>query len=622
MLSLIPNSYPELPTRAEFGKAAFDDDVGDNYDKLVKMGKISTILRYVIALVVLLVLMVSEILRNSEVLYTVKSPSFAVHNELKSDAANRNFVCRTQNAALKYGDFLNASFELHQSCDWVVKDLLKPQHPGGGWNEDNIPGFINALRANVSACRSTELSPSRMHTCLALRDGCNKGSSSLSRVLEQLEATLLPTTTLLEEDTLGAIVSTLLNSTVESVLQSSRQSTDTVLSWASHSMPRLYAYLRIHRYRIQALSYKSGNDAVLVADVNAKCTGRIYGDGTLTPCVKTKIGDGTCDRDCMTAGCLYDGGDCFGNGSNNEITEPQVLSDHYTYDSENLMGYDPVSWSGSYKGRPFDGGALEHNFLSHTDGSMQTFDNSSCGDNTTWANTVEMDYYGEGVVQQVIYINTSALNSFLLSQGYSIAVPPVPVTWGSTHPSINHMIPIFEQKTFSCDSWVRAHQAISYANMTSFEIAKWMEYYDKVGSAAATLMSTCAVDLYIYCPVSNAFYSNELKYYSIGAVDANWAWMSATVKENSGSVLDLMLDAALKRNSSGYAISAPISYEHYYNAAQVEECSYTQSVRTSSAALLSIIFGLIGGIFALSETIGLIIYTVLRRRVISQSRKA
>ena len=613
MVGMFPNSYKELPTRADYGKAAFEDDVGEHFEKLDRAGKFSTFVRYLVAVIALVALMVSEILRDSNVVYTVASPNYEKYMALKSNAANRNVVCRTKNAALKYGDFISTTFESHESCDWVAKDLLKDQHHGLGFRSENLPGYYYALDGNISACKSTEMSPSRMHTCLALKDGCEKGAASLNRVLQQLEETLMPTTTLLEENTLNAIVGVLLNSTVDGVLQATRQSSDTVKQWASHNMPRLYAYMRIHRARIQALSYREGSDSTLVNEVNDKCVDYqtewydesydVSGINSFS-CDKTKIGDGSCDHDCNRPACLYDGGDCEGRDSY-QITEPQVA----LYGEIN--GYAPLSWSGTYAKA---GAAVTHYFMSQTDADMHTFDNATCGDNSTWANTVEVDYDAEGIIQQVIYVNTSAMSEFLKKYDHSITTPTLPSRWPSTQ------VPVFDKKTFSCDSWVRALHAISYTNMSSTEIASWVQYYKDLGAAAKKMISVCSqssLENYGQCPTYEGFDLLNLRAYTIGAVDANWAWLSATVNENSGSIMNLILDAGLKRNSSGYAISAPVSYEKYYTAAQVDECTYTRSVRTSSAALLSIVFGLIGGIFTLSNSIGLFMYSVIRKRVLS-----
>ncbi|CEG01259.1 Notch domain [Ostreococcus tauri] len=602
VVGMFPNSYKELPTRADYGKAAFEDDVGEHFEKLDRAGKFSTFVRYLVAVIALVALMVSEILRDSNVVYTVASPTYEEYVALKSNAANRNLVCRTKNAALKYGDFISTTFESHESCDWVAKDVLKDEHHGLGFTVENLPGYYYALDGNISACKSTEMSPSRMHTCLALKEGCEKGAASLNRALNQLEATLMPTTTLLEDNTLNAIVGVVLNSTVDGVLQATRQSSDIVKQWASHNMPRLYAYMRIHRARIQALSYRAGNDFELVNEVNGKCVDYQIGSSTHS-CDKTKIGDGSCDYACNRPACLYDGGDCEGQDSF-QITEPQVAK------YGGINGYAPLSWSGTYtKGSQYTGAALQHNFMSQTDADMYTFDNATCGDNSTWANTVEVDYDAEGIIQDVYRVNTSAMSEFLKTYGYSITPPTLPSRWPSTQ------VPVFDKKTFSCDSWVRALHAISYTNMSSTEIASWVQYYKDLGAAAKTMISACSD--YSQCPSFTGFDRLNLRPYTIGAVDANWAWLSATVNENSGSVMNLILDAGLKRNSSGYAVSAPVSYKQYYTAAQVDECTYTRSVRTSSAALLSIVFGLIGGIFTLSNSIGLFMYSVIRKRVLS-----
>ena len=102
-------------------------------------------------------------------------------------------------------------------------------------------------------------------------------------------------------------------------------------------------------------------------------------------------------------------------------------------------------------------------------------------------------------------------------------------------------------------------------------------------------------------------------------LEAEWAWVVATVRENSGTFLDLSLDATLKHNSSGYAVSIDLDYEKYFNDSRVKSCSYSKKVEADSKSIASIVLGVIGGIVSLSNLFGAATYGFLRKKILKKN---
>ena len=50
-----------------------------------------------------------------------------------------------------------------------------------------------------------------------------------------------------------------------------------------------------------------------------------------------------------------------------------------------------------------------------------------------------------------------------------------------------------------------------------------------------------------------------------------YAYLANAANENSGSIKQLILDAGLKRNESGFAVMPLVNYEEYYTKAKVSQ---------------------------------------------------
>jgi hypothetical protein len=111
--------------------------------------------------------------------------------------------------------------------------------------------------------------------------------------------------------------------------------------------------------------------------------------------------------------------------------------------------------------------------------------------------------------------------------------------------------------------------------------------------------------------------------YSLVKVAARleYAYLANAANENSGSIKQLILDAGLKRNESGFAVMPLVNYQDYYTKAKVSQCTYTKKVGASPGTVVAVVLGLIGGVTTSVTFFCIFMYSIFRMRILKNWRK-
>jgi len=591
---------------------------------------------------------------------------------LSEDPKVLNLDCKVSDSNLILGQFSEVSFELSEVCGWVHSDLKKngvsEQH------EQILPSV--SPHTGFSVCKGYPQFPSFQSMCTLLQGFCSQAEETLNSTVNTFKSSRLTQTSLFPSHTLDTIMDMSLNATISSLLLGMKRPSKVVNEWASQNMPILYAFLQSHLNKIQALNFHAGNSERFRDKVNRECS-RVYDGGYDRELDMSKIGDGICHIDLNVPECLYDGGDCTvsaenptlltGSGSNIyragygplaslndnlhvlndyykmtdangdiakiEDSVPQNRNPDYDFnysrdvtnaycpdDSSPLCNESNVNGSGSFNFKDYFSGHFSAGVTERMANENLVYDEFMCGNNQTWTDVYEIgteyilfdalnnrtynfSYVGDNRIGNRPY---SPTNLASLKEKYA----QFNLTLKYEAPGDNP--PRFSKRTYSCD---RLQKETNFAGFdeTLSTIEAWRMHYMDIYCLDKGLKNGCSERIDYPDGIVRFGYPDGVDL-DLYILEAEWAWVVATVKENSGSFYDLNLDLCLKRNIAGhYSTSVTVNYEKYYNASRVSSCIYTRRASAEPQTIVSILLGLIGGVVALSNAVGLSLYLVMKK---------
>ena len=618
ILTFIPNKYSERPTELRDGVLAkYEDAIGEHYFELETAGKLSTLFQYFAILIGIAVLITTKALSGAEVGFTSNKPSYATYQELLKDPKVLNLQCVTTNNSLLYGAFSRISYEQSYACDWVAADLAKIKLKTHYSNAVEDEVIRKSELGKLSACKTK--GSEATYVCELVLERCLSGKAKIEAIIKQIYSTPLTLATLASEDFLFTTLATQTNQTVQNMLTGLRDALDTVSRWSSQNMPGLYAFLQAHMNAIQVLRYRGGSDPVFNATVELECARA--SSGLCTPA--SELGDGTCHESCNIAECLFDGSDCL---NFEQVSEkgPNVKSE-WNYDStedtytltNTYQGYSGISIGNVLNVNPdYDASCTSQTclnlpFLSWPTNSFQSFDEGKCGNPSNWTRKHVVGRPSSVINDQRAWADYSYYENIFNADNISLP---------SNRPTGDPPVAITE--AFACDRYFNLFSSAGFENVPAAILFAWVEHWK---SMTKTIIASCdgkADDWSDGCSNLNQVTTLATESEQQFFLEVEYGAFVTTSNENSGTLLDLGMDASLKRNKTGFAVFPTVSHERYYKHAQVASCSYTKKIKPEPVTLVTVVLGIIGGIVTISGILGSFAYFLAKKRIIRGSKKA
>jgi len=226
--------------------------------------------------------------------------------------------CECQRQSIPFRDFATPTVDVNAACGWVKADL----------------------QANVSSCRSLKLTG----YCTSVRDACEQSDAFVTWIRDEFNNSDVSSTSLLQEKALSYSTTASFESNFKIGELVAGAPKTTVKAWAAANMPRIMRVLGDLATRVKAQTKKNNYADNPAGDEFAErcaastpiiCNGSfdevnqtdydyaLNNDGNVpvnctradtTPsCNITMLADGSCNPECMSPECLFDGGDCATN---------------------------------------------------------------------------------------------------------------------------------------------------------------------------------------------------------------------------------------------------------------------------------------------------------------------
>lgn len=240
-----------------------------------------------------------------------------------------NLKCDCQRQSIPFREFATPTVDINAACEWVKADL----------------------QADISTCRELDLSG----YCASVRDACEQSDSFISWIMDEFNNSIVSSPVLIHDKALAYSTTASFESNFKIGELVAAAPKVTVRAWAAANMPRIMRVIGDVTTRVKAqakkVNYLYDNDDDEFARTCASstpiiCRGSSSNDDdyalrnggaapvnctradTTPSCDITKVADGTCDPECMSPECLFDGGDC----ANNEIAKsyPRDLRQTFT----------------------------------------------------------------------------------------------------------------------------------------------------------------------------------------------------------------------------------------------------------------------------------------------------
>ena len=606
----LPNNFVEPTIGVQDTVPTYDSVVARNYHAFGIAGKVATLFQYVVIIVGVIAIVTARALQGAEVSFTTNKPSYIQYLKLAQDGDVLNLECTTTNTTLTYGAFSELTFEQSSVCDTVVEDLKLQKlndaryGPGDG-------GYVpKSQMGNTSACKTTA---SRTNMCNLIKENCETGKVQLDALVNRILSASLISPTAATNEFLSKTLSIQTNLTFQASLDSARESLRTTRKWAADNMPTIYGYMQMHANAIQALRLSTGDDSTLSGAINTECA---RASGGL--CSISDIGDGQCDDHCNIAECLFDGSDCIdfeqleSSGPNVKYTYDATLDDYVeTYNGYAALALGNVLRTNSdYTWCGPEGGAntnwcMSHAVLSLQTNAIQSFDVDTCANPATWVKRRLVNRTETQIQSEIQWANYTQFADFFRIDN---------VTIPSNKPPGNP--PYQTTDAFTCDRHYNAFTKSSYPSVSADTLWAWFEH---MRDASRKVVDACNGNdpAFSDCTLTNLL--------TVATSDVQWFMLELklgsiinTAIENSGTLLELGLDASLKRNASGYAVFPTVNHTKYYEFAGVTSCTYTKKLRPEPAAVVTVVLGVIGGITTVSKYVGIVVYTLGKRQIVKR----
>ena len=239
-----------------------------------------------------------------------------------------NLKCDCQRQSIPFREFATPTVDINAACAWVKTDL----------------------EAEISSCRALDLSG----YCASVRDACEQSDSFISWIMDEFNNSVVSSPVLIHDRALEYSTTASFDSNFKIGELVAAAPKVSVRAWAAANMPRIMRVIGDVTTRVKAQAkkvnylYDDTDDGFARACASSTpiiCRGSSDFDDyalqnggavpvnctradTTPSCDITKVADGTCDPECMSPECLFDGGDC----ANNQIAKsfPRDLRQTFT----------------------------------------------------------------------------------------------------------------------------------------------------------------------------------------------------------------------------------------------------------------------------------------------------
>tara|TARA_B110000003_G_scaffold232265_1_gene235118 strand:- start:23 stop:1996 length:1974 start_codon:yes stop_codon:yes gene_type:complete len=509
-----------------------------------------------------------------------------------------SLTCECKNQGVPMGEYTTTNLNMTTSCDWFRKDME-----------------IFESDPMESTCKYYEL----VGYCSTVDKACNQSETILNWVKKELHDNIIFSTQLMAEASLSSTLDKKFDGLYQIASVMSTSSLDVVESWAGANMPKLHKMLGGLIGRVRALTKKQLHDlhddtnSGDIVDVSAgsayvtpsakwtafktacESTEPIWcealwdsdpvaflkGDRTVCPLANTvyrcdaeQVGDGKCDWLCMSEACLFDGGDCGGKDLSAD------LYGRYQMDSA-FATSDAYLRDGKLAG--------DLHWLDTPDDYYLNSTKRRCDAPLFW-NLIgwfpeddETDYTvfhgGEWSQFHTHWFTNNGRTppSSRFTASYALGCD------GFKKNLKNNFFDYYDPDEFKTwhSEWetglkkIREEVSLSASDQSSLDTT--LNNFKKVG------------DFMIKGTIPMMEYFDDLE---------------TAMKE-----LFVIWNAS----------SVTLDYEKYFNACAPTTCSYVYQDTPSSAAIASIVFGLIGGISAAMDSIFMVIYKVCKKIILGPS---
>jgi|TARA_B110000261_G_scaffold157743_1_gene193212 hypothetical protein len=250
-----------------------------------------------------------------------------------------SMTCECKNQAVPLKLYTTTNLNMTSSCEWFKKDIEK-------YESDPF----------TSACKAW----GQLSYCTTVNMACNQSDTILNWVNTTLKNKVIYSTQLMAEESLSKALDNEFTALYQIASVISSAPHDAVGSWAAANMPKVHKMLGGITNRLRALTvkqlhdlhddtrddfdYTTGAGSLIPGSsewvaFKTKCEaarplycesmwttdpdGALEGDKKKCPldlpspdsalkCDAEKVGDGKCNRECLSEACFFDGGDCVG----------------------------------------------------------------------------------------------------------------------------------------------------------------------------------------------------------------------------------------------------------------------------------------------------------------------
>ena len=163
-----------------------------------------------------------------------KPSSFADYNKFRALQPGLRCSCGVQTSP--FSNFASASVEMNPTCEWVIQDLIGYARERACSGGQGVAGYDALGRCDdLSTCRSAGQLP----LCKATDESCKQSNETIEWILQEFRNTPVSSTELLAQDTLENLANQTFESAIKLGSLISTTPVKTVEAWASANVPGL-----------------------------------------------------------------------------------------------------------------------------------------------------------------------------------------------------------------------------------------------------------------------------------------------------------------------------------------------------------------------------------------------
>lgn len=601
----MPNDFAEPSEQSEDLTA-----VHRNAATLSRVGKILTILKYLILVAAVVSLTTVYALRSNQFIIEIKPTTQAEHADLKLKHPNLRCECNQQNIPQK--KFATAKIDLVPSCTWVQKDLEKILE-------------IDEFGLSKSACTTSNF----QSACEFVQNSCRRANSTVEWITSGFAESIMTSTELMEIDKLRDRIEGELESSIKvaELISSSPQAL--IEAWAAYNVPKLVDMNGVIAQRVKLLSTRMSKVQQTVGDATdpytiewtafkARCAAStIPGSSVITkPDGQTFTATTVCNPDtdfpqygttdasysCYTEACLWGGRFReMGEGPLKVIRavgKPKTNS-FDLYDA--MFPFRIHETDLSAVGYPYDGKPKGSFLDSENDALFIPETRRTCSNNDKWLET------------EVPPASSAATTDFVtLAKAAVYAYAP-----GETPPATN--VTLRPSNRRGCDEYIKLLET-NFFEIDSLETMQ--ANYAVLVKDIKRLIGKAAVDpSFIVGKTAAEFtaiaagFLRKLEYINEFLLEGT----DGTMHSSTGVSYSNNRQAFQKNfvNQS----SVELTYSNYFDACDIKVCTYVTNAQLPITAVFSILLGIIGGFWSVIEVLFSSTYKVSRWYILNETSR-